>query len=294
MTHETTPSLATAVMRLAVSGGDPTTRLRGDFLWRSTRTVDGPATVRIPLSGRTTGLMAWGPGAESMMASVPSLTGARDHPLKVQAVHSAVREACRRHWSVPFVRSDDPYHELLPAVLGQRVTAAEAARQWAGLCRAYGGTSPGPDADILLPPDPSRLAEIAYHELHRFGVERRRAETLISVARRSAGLLLGSATRSLSRTSEMTMIHGVGPWTAAIAGAAAFGDSDAVPVGDFHIKNTVAFALGGNPRGSDEEMLDLLAPYLGQRGRVLWWLALDGWRAPRRGPGRRNLSVANL
>jgi 3-methyladenine DNA glycosylase/8-oxoguanine DNA glycosylase len=64
----------------------------------------------------------------------------------------------------------------------------------------------------------------------------------------------------------------------------AFGDPDAVSVGDFHIPNMVAWALAGEPRGIDERMLELLEPYRGQRGRVIRLLELAGFGAPRYGP----------
>jgi hypothetical protein len=38
-------------------------------------------------------------------------------------------------------------------------------------------------------------------------------------------------------------------------------------------------------------MLELLAPYTGQRGRVLLWLSLEGVRAPKFGPRRRNIDI---
>ena len=71
-------------------------------------------------------------------------------------------------------------------------------------------------------------------------------------------------------------IPGIGPWTAAEVGIRAFGDPDAVSVGDFHLPNMVAWALAGEPRGTDERMLELLEPYRGQRGRVLRLLELSG------------------
>lgn len=281
-------------MRLSVGGTDPTSQIRADGIWRATLTLHGPAVVRIPFSADRSVVTAWGPGSDLILESVPSLVGERDECRPLESPLPAIREASRRHWHVPLVRSDDPYHELVPAVLGQRVTAAEAARQWRLLCRDLGGPAPGPGHDLLLPPDPLRLASMAYHELHKYGIERRRAETLIAVARSSRALLLGAVDSMFSVTSALTSLHGVGPWTAAIAGGAAHGDPDAVPVGDFHLKNTVAFALAGLARGTDDAMLELLEPYRGQRARVLWWLSLDGWRAPRLGPRRRNLSVANL
>ena len=67
----------------------------------------------------------------------------------------------------------------------------------------------------------------------------------------------------------------------------ALGDPDAVPVGDYHIPNTVSWALAGEPRGTDARRLELLEPTRGQRGRVIRLLGLDGHAAPAFGPRQR-------
>jgi 3-methyladenine DNA glycosylase/8-oxoguanine DNA glycosylase len=64
----------------------------------------------------------------------------------------------------------------------------------------------------------------------------------------------------------------------------ALGNADAVSVGDYHLPHMVSWALTGEPRGSDERMLELLEPYLGHRGRVLRLIGAAGIGAPRLGP----------
>ncbi|MEX0742936.1 MAG: DNA-3-methyladenine glycosylase 2 family protein, partial [Actinomycetota bacterium] len=80
------------------------------------------------------------------------------------------------------------------------------------------------------------------------------------------------------------MLHGIGPWTVAEVARTALGDADAVSVGDFHMPNIVAWALAGEPRGTDERMLELLEPYRPHRGRVQRLLEVSGIRAPAFGP----------
>ena len=63
-----------------------------------------------------------------------------------------------------------------------------------------------------------------------------------------------------------------------------YGDGDAVSVGDFHIPNTVAWALAGEARGTDARMLELLEPFRGHRGRVCMLLESAGIGAPKFGP----------
>jgi len=63
----------------------------------------------------------------------------------------------------------------------------------------------------------------------------------------------------------------------------AWGDRDAVPVGDFHLPNTVAWALAGEDRADDDRMLELLQPYRPHRRRVVTMLKRSGASAPKYG-----------
>ena len=82
---------------------------------------------------------------------------------------------------------------------------------------------------------------------------------------------------------RLMAFEGVGPWTAAFVMAAALGDADAVPVGDYHLPNMVSWALAGEPRADDARMLELLEPYRGHRGRVVRLLKQAGVHAPKYG-----------
>jgi 3-methyladenine DNA glycosylase/8-oxoguanine DNA glycosylase len=64
----------------------------------------------------------------------------------------------------------------------------------------------------------------------------------------------------------------------------AFGDPDAVSVGDAHLPDLVSWALAGEARADDARMLEILAPYAGQRGRVIRLLEVAGIKIPRYGP----------
>jgi len=58
----------------------------------------------------------------------------------------------------------------------------------------------------------------------------------------------------------------------------------AVSLADAHLPNLVAWVLAGEPRGTDERMLELLAPWAGHRARVVRLLERSGLAAPRYGP----------
>ena len=211
-------------------------------------------------------------------------------------VHPRVAGAMSRFGDFRIACTGTPYHDLLPAVLAQRVTAREATGQWRQLCQRWGEKVSHSGMVLFSPPAPDVLEAIPYTALHELGIDRRRADALRSVARHGERLVAGWRPDLVAaeRTLSLTLIPGVGQWTAAVAGWTAFGDADALEVGDFHAKNTVAYALTGAHRGTDEEMCTLLAPYRGQRQRVLHWLRMAGHRAPAHGPRRRILSIARL
>ena len=87
---------------------------------------------------------------------------------------------------------------------------------------------------------------------------------------------------------------GIGVWTANEVARVALGDPDAVSVGDFHLKNLVAFALAGEPRATDERMLELLEPYRGHRARAVRLLESSGLRPPSYGPKIAVPAIASL
>src|SRR5262249_51288828 len=71
----------------------------------------------------------------------------------------------------------------------------------------------------------------------------------------------------------------------------AMGDPDTVSVGDYHLPSVVVHLFTGRPRGTDEEMLELLAPWAGQRQRVMRLVEAAGIGAPRFGPRFRPLDA---
>jgi 3-methyladenine DNA glycosylase/8-oxoguanine DNA glycosylase len=273
--------------------GDPSMRFEvSGSAWRATRTPDGPVTLFIEAREGSARVRAWGPGSAWAVAGLEGLLGLDDEPGLLVPHHPAVAAAVRRSPGLRIGRTCAVLEALVPAILEQKVTGDEARRALRGLIRVYGENAPGPPGLRLLPA-PDVLARLPYHAFHPLGLERRRAELVKAVCRESARLeRLGEAAAGPGATPEarehayaaLRIFPGIGPWTGAEVGMRALGDPDAVSVGDFHIPNMVAWALAGEPRGTDERMLDLLEPYRGQRGRVIRLLELGGFEAPRYGP----------
>ena len=269
---------------LAVDGvKGPCLRAGADGLWRAVRTPQGPAAVRMRLSGRELSAGGWGEGAEWALEHLPDWIGENDDPEALIPRHPAVRRAARLGRGMRMCAVGGLVEVLIPIILAQKVTGAESSRSYRLLTSRYGEPAPAPGSPPL-PPDPSRLAQLAYYDFHLLGVERRRAETVLRACR-AAPRLEEAARGSLEEMRRMLLaLPGIGPWTAANVAQAVRGDADAVPVGDFHAPHTVAWALAGEERATDERMLQLLAPYAGQRGRVVRLLERYAGRAPAYGP----------
>jgi 3-methyladenine DNA glycosylase/8-oxoguanine DNA glycosylase len=264
--------------------GDPTTRVDGPTVWRAVRTEEGPATLRLTQIDRArVEVDAWGPGAErAMEVAAPGLAGALDEPDAFVPHDELMAGIWRDHRSVVLIRTE-PFPVLVAAILEQKVQGLEARRAWREVVTATADPAPG-ELGLCLPPDPERLASIPSWLLTKMGVVHGRAATLREVARHPKKIAaLRDATPTAARTF-LEKLPGVGPWTAGEVCRIALGDPDAISVGDYHLPHIVSWAFAGEPRGTDERMLELLEPYRGQRGRVEVLLEASGITAPAFGP----------
>jgi 3-methyladenine DNA glycosylase/8-oxoguanine DNA glycosylase len=226
------------------------------------------------------------------LESVPGLIGIDDHPEQFRTKHPLVEELHRRNPGLRIGRTGRVFDALLVAIVAQKVTGQEAGRGMKQLTRVYSSTAPGP-MPMRLPPDPEQLAVATYFDLHPLGIEKRRADTIRRVASDAGRIerLAGASPTDLCAYLER--IRGIGAWTSAETVAVSHGDSDAVSVGDFHLKNEVAWHLTGRPRGTDEEMVEVLEQFRPHRGRVVRLLGTLG-HAPGFGPRLPIRSIARI
>jgi len=263
--------------------GDPSVQLDGAEIWRATRTPAGIATQRLRPRGGAIEVEAWGPGAEWLLEHAPVLLGEDDDDRDFAPTHPILRDLHRQHAGLRLLRTESVMETLVPTVLEQKVAGVEARHAYRHLIRTLGEPAPGP-TPLMVPPSPHVLASTPYWTFHEFGVERRRAEVIHLAAQRANRL---EALVDLPRDEayrRLQSLPGIGPWSAAEIGAVAFGDPDAVSVGDYHLPHLVSWVLLRQPRGSDQLMLELLEPYRGHRARVIRLLMLSGLQPPRYGP----------
>jgi 3-methyladenine DNA glycosylase/8-oxoguanine DNA glycosylase len=278
---------------LVRGAGDPTIRVASRAAIRASVTPDGPGAMEVRLDGSSVRAWAWGPGAASLLEALAALLGLDDDDAGFDpSLHPVVAAQARRRGRMRLGRTGAVWEALLPAILEQRITGTEAWRNYRRLVRTHGEPAPGPLA-LWLPPAPAAIAGLPSWRLTALGIEPRRGALLRRIARDAARFeALAAPSRraggggggAAALGALLQAQPGLGPWTSAEVTLRALGDPDAVSVGDAHLSNLVAFALTGRPRGTDQEMLHLLAPWAGHRARVVRLLEGSGIMPPRYGP----------
>lgn len=277
--------------------GDPAFRITADgTVWRASRTPAGPGTLRLTGSPAAIQAHAWGPGAEWLLDALPALLGAHDDLAAFVPRHRIVHSAHRRNPGLRLTRTGLVLESLIPSILEQKVTTAEAYRGWQLLLRGHGEPAPGPDpgpapgpasgpgGPMHVMPDARGWALVPSWDWHCAGVDDKRASTILRAVRVASRLEALAALPPEEAGRRLQALPGVGPWTAAETLQRSHGDPDAVTVGDLHLPHRVGFALTGVRRSSDAEMLLLLEPYGGQRHRATRLIVLGAGAPPRRGP----------
>lgn len=287
----TLAGVASTLNACAVGRFDPTVRWTPSGWWRATWTPEGPGTLHLCDGPHGIEAAGYGPGGSWLVARSAAVCGADDDVPVLQAHHRVVEQALR-HVAVPvFGSTNTPYHDALPVVLGQRITAREAHRQWRELCHRLGTPAPGPEPDLVVPPSPQALVDRPSWWFHPLGIERSRADALRTIARHAERLSNLDPAEPAQARRWMELLPGIGPWTSNSVAQISWGDPDAVIVGDYWLPHLVVRAFTGRARGTDADMLRLLEPWSGQRARVVRLLGAAGHRVERRGPGVKVLPM---
>ncbi len=291
---ETTPDISSVVhfdtrysFRSTIAGLKSPVLL-GPSAWWTTNTPQGPVTLELKrLDTETISTNAWGEGSEWATNKVPDLLGVDDGSNSF-----APEDELAKLWKnnkFRLGRTDLVWDSAIGAILSQKVQVTKAMQSLRGLRNMFGAVAPGPLRSKLLP-TPPQVCEMSYTDFHRLGVERKRAETIIRLAKEIPRLKVQPITRPANYLDQdrlnmkrLASIRGIGLWTLGLIDAVAYGNSDAVPVGDYHIPNTVAWNLHGISRATDAEMLEMLEPYRPHRWRVIR-LCKANSSAPKYGP----------
>lgn len=269
---------------------DPRIAIEGAVAWWATRTPEGPGTARYvatPSTGRVS-VQAWGPGATWLLDNAPHRLGLFDSLDGFDpSQHPVVAECAHRQPEVRFTATLRVFETMVPVICAQKITLGEAIRSYRAMVLRFGEPAPGPASlmpRMLLPPAASTMVGVPGWTLHPMGLERKRADTITRAAKVAPRLEEATAMERSAARARLQCVSGVSIWTSAGVAGLALGDADAVAVGDYHLKNHVVYALIGRARGTDAEMLELLAPFAGHRGRVARLLLRGTSGAPKFGP----------
>jgi 3-methyladenine DNA glycosylase/8-oxoguanine DNA glycosylase len=265
--------------------GDPTYAVVDGVIWKTALMPSGPVTARIGNSARdVVDCEAWGSGATEFVEKLPAWLGAEDDRTGFAPTEPTIAAAHRKVPHLRLGRTDLVLEALIPAVLEQRVSGKDAFGAWRVLVNKYGAPAPGPAPQRMrVPPTADVWRRVPSWEFHLANVDPGRARTIVGCAQR-ADSIERLTTRPLEQArTALTSLPGVGEWTAAEVAQRAWGDADAISVGDYHLANMIGCTLLGY-RIDDPEMIELLEPLRPHRQRAVRLLEVSGLaRNPRFG-----------
>ncbi|MEM9465189.1 MAG: DNA-3-methyladenine glycosylase 2 family protein [Actinomycetota bacterium] len=276
-----TIDLAASLRWPAILPGDPTVRLTSRSLERATWTPEGAAEIHLRWAGGDVEAQAWGPGARWLLDRLDGLVGLEDRVDDFAPTDPRLDRLWRANDRQRVVATRTLWHDLAGVVLQQRVRFVDAADHWRRMVRAWGAPGPGP-GELLLPPSAAELAGRNYAEFHGFGIERSRAQILITTAKAMSRLERRVDEDWATFAPRLGSLRGVGPWTLAAVQSLTFGSADAVLVGDIGAPRSVAWFFAREEQANDARMLELLEPYRPHRFRVLQLILGSGDAPPRR------------
>lgn len=261
-------------------------QLLGDFDPTGSRTADRFVKVHLDGAGRPvrwrfdrtqTGFRVQVQGDEPdhalgvFLAQFPLADGAE----AFQPDHPHLGRLARAYAGLRLLRVPWAFDVAAGAVLQQRVRWQVGYGDFRRIAKRWGTPTP---AGVAFP-SARQLAGVGVAALESLRIDPKRARALGGLARLEAARpFLSRETDPNRLRRRLTQLPGIGPWTANMIAGYAAGDSDALPTGDLHLPSLVTAALAGEPDGTDERMLELLAPYRGHRFRVV---RLISWAARR-------------
>jgi 3-methyladenine DNA glycosylase/8-oxoguanine DNA glycosylase len=293
--------LSNTLQMIGVYGLDPTFRRAAGMFAKAVLTPIGPGTMRLTWDASGAVLAeAWGSGADWLLDRAPDWIGLRDDLTGFDpSLHPRIGELWRRHSGLRLAAIGVIWQELVLVLLGQRVTTEEAAKSWNRMCRTWGEPAPGP-CDLMLPPSPSVIAALSYVDLHRMNVERRRADAILTAAKRANRLEEAAMMSAADAITRLSALPGFGIWTATATVVAALGDPDTILLRDYGMPTKVNYAFTGDATrldpdaGGDDVMCAHLEPWSGHRQRIIRLLFAAGINPPRRAPRAFNPDIRRL
>ncbi|WP_432279430.1 DNA-3-methyladenine glycosylase family protein [Nocardia carnea] len=279
--------LAHTLAPLRRGPADPCHQIDGDGAhWRISRMPAGPVTYRLTQTApHTITADAWGPGAAEFLDQLDSMFCLDENVDDFVPIHPTIAAAHQRNPGLRMLRTGRVFEALVPAILEQKVTIVSSHAAWRALVHRFGDPAPGPAPEgMRVPPDAATWARIPSWSYHRANVGPQRWQTIVRAARVADSLEHTAGLPPAEAARKLRTIPGIGEWTAAETAQRAFGDADALSVGDYHLASVVGWTLLGRDI-DDAEMVEFLEPVRPHRYRTIRLLEVSGQaRKPRFGP----------
>lgn len=266
------------VVPLRRGGGDPCHHVDATGAhWHASRMPTGVVTFRLAQDGRDGArASAWGPGAAEFLDGLDRMLCLDEDLTDFAPEHPKLVEAHRVVPGLRMLRTGLVFESLVPAILEQKVHTKSSFAAWRSLVREFGTPAPGPaPAGLMVAPDARTWQHIPSWKYHRANVGPQRAQTIVRAARVADSIERTAALPPEEAARRLRSLPGIGVWTVAETAQRAFGDADALSVGDYHLAATVGWSLLGHPI-DDDAMVEYLEPLRPHRYRAVRLLALSG------------------
>ncbi|WP_420107224.1 DNA-3-methyladenine glycosylase family protein [Nocardia asteroides] len=275
------------IIPLRRGGGDPCHHIDRDGAhWRGSRMPSGVVTYRLVQDGRDGARAdAWGPGAAEFLDGLDRMLCLEEDLDDFTPEHPKLVEAHRVVPGLRMLRTGLVFESLVPAILEQKVHTKSSFAAYRALVREFGSKAPGPaPAGLMVAPDAETWRRIPSWKYHRANVGPQRAQTIVGAARVADAIERTASVAPEEAARRLRSLPGIGVWTVAETAQRAFGDADALSVGDYHLAATVGWSLLGHPI-DDDAMVEYLEPLRPHRYRAVRLLALSGQaHKPKFGP----------
>ncbi|MCR9139584.1 MAG: DNA-3-methyladenine glycosylase [Alphaproteobacteria bacterium] len=183
----------------------------------------------------------------------------------LRALDSRLAPVIAQAGPVPLRRQPPGFEGLAQIIVSQMVSKASAAALWTRLLDQTAGC------------DVSAVAALEERQCRQIGLSRSKEMTLKRAAEAAlSGTLDPHALCHMPASdaiSAMTLIKGIGPWTAEVYLLFCAGHGDIFPAGDVALQSAAGHALGHEQR-PDAKALRVIAeqwqPWRGVAARLLW------------------------
>ena len=167
-------------------------------------------------------------------------------------------------------RAWEPFELAVRAVLGQQVSVRAATTLATRIATAYGAPFDGGPALTRLFPSPARLVSAP---LESCGVMPARARTIRALASavHEGSIALDAPADGHARAARLTVVPGIGPWTASYFAMRGLGETDAFPSGDLLLRR----AAGGCTARVLEQRSQAWRPWRSYAVMLLWLAPLQ-------------------